>query len=486
MAFVAAESSQINAFLAKFHHALIMETRAASKFDRFVLTLALLLGTGGMSSFYIKVFNSAPPLPTPVVEMPIYLLMILAVVVRFKDTVLGIITLSPMVPTVILILISYRWSLDPTITKREGVFYAVMFTYCATLAYTFTWRELIDILWKVCVFVCAFSILLFFAVPSIGKMAETHVGALSGMWMEKNLAGQVAVFSAIVALSRAAILPKTALSSLVSYLMFAAMLLLTTSKTCLVAFLIGSALFGWVGLMRRNIIVCLVTTTITVLILGPAVYLVSQETEAVLKLLGRNSTFSSRADIWRAIQFSISDRPRLGHGFAAYWSESYDFGTRHYVFKDLGFKAHSAHNSWYERELALGYIGKNLMSFEISLALFVAVIKVRRSKGSYFAIPLLIAAVIIGNFEAVLASITNFAGMLTVIVLAKSIRFTPLADKGSGLQEYWNHIRAASQDEKEAESKRQNTHRPGGRLTTAHSPQAVYRERRPPPMPSYS
>ncbi|MGB0908682.1 MAG: hypothetical protein ACPGVT_14430, partial [Maricaulaceae bacterium] len=121
--------------------------KSATSVDKIVLAFALLLGSGAYGAFYIKIFNMAPPLPKPIVEFPIYTIMIITAVLRFQNTIFGFLALSPKIPTMVLILLSYRWSLDPFATLQSAVFLIIIGAYFGAACFIFTWREFVDVIW---------------------------------------------------------------------------------------------------------------------------------------------------------------------------------------------------------------------------------------------------------------------------------------------------------------------------------------------------
>ena len=97
--------------------------------------------------------------------------------------------------------------------------------------------------------------------------------------------------------------------------------------------------------MRRHVVFDIPSAWITVFVGVFSVYFIATNQEFILDLLGRSSTFTGRADIWKAIEVSLADKPRLGHGYGAYWSEDYMDSTLLCVIDDLEFVPSHSHNS---------------------------------------------------------------------------------------------------------------------------------------------
>lgn len=392
----------------------------AYEFMTFVLAICMI--SAGIMGLYVKGFNGNPPLPSLAVQLPIMLSMAIVLIVRLKETTFGVLSAAPYVALGLLAVASFKWSVKPTFTLVEGITALLFIVYLATMAWRYSWARLIDGMWYAMFGMVILSIILYFGVPSIGRMSETHVGTMSGLWVEKNAAGQIGVFGAGLALARLAVSPKTAPTSLFSFLIFTAFLLMTTSKTSLVAYILGCAAFGWVFMMRRNTPVFLVTTWVTVVGGFFAVNWVKANTAEVLGMLGRSSTFTGRADIWKALEISLAERPLLGHGYGGYWDEDLMGTSLSYLLEELKYMPNHSHNSYLEMKLSLGMVGAVILGASLAAYFIITLLRVRRTHGSYFAIPFTVSALIIGSFESVLASPGNFAGAVIVLVAAKSVR----------------------------------------------------------------
>ncbi len=408
-----------------------------SSYENITLLLVICMISGGLSSLYLKLFNMLPPAPVMVFHLPILLLPIPIILARFRSAIFGMFALLPFILLMALAAMSYRWSLDPMLTLREAAVSLLIGIYFACIAWSYSWRKIIDITWLAMFLMVLVSLFLFIAMPSLGKMSELFPGALMGLWLEKNSAGQIGAFGAILALARFATRPGKALSSGISFITFTAFLLLTTSKTALIAYMVGCGLFGWVFLMRRHVVITIFISWITVFASIFLVRIAASNQEAILKLAGRNATFTGRADIWKALQISTNDKPLLGHGYSAYWNEKYTESTLSWVAEELQFFPSHAHNSWLEMSLGLGVIGKSLLTLIVVMAVTFTITKLKSSNGSYFALPFLAMACVIGSFESILAYPNNFGGAILILVAAKALCKPMPADRERGLHFIW-------------------------------------------------
>lgn len=411
------------------------------KYEFAIFVAAICMISAGILGFYVKIFNMAPPLPVEVIHLPILCGMALTIILRLRESVFGLLSIFPYFVLMLLAVASFKWSQQPELTLRDSIMAMIYVLYLATMCWCYSWKKLIEGMWIALFGMTIVSILLYFGVPGVGRMAETHIGAMSGVWIEKNAAGQAGVFGAILALARIAISPKTFVSSMVSFFAFTLLLLLTTSKTSLVAYLIGCAGFGWVFMMRRSLPIAMATLWSSIVIGGLAISWVRGNVAEVLGLLGKSATFTGRSEIWQAVEISLARRPLLGHGFSGYWDEVVYGKTLAYVYDDLQFLPRHSHNSLIEMKLNLGLIGAGLMVGSIALYLVISLMKTRKSHGAYFAIPFTAAAIIIGIFESVLANPSNFAGAAIILVAAKMTRPVLLSEMQSGFWMTVNGLR---------------------------------------------
>lgn len=425
--------------------------RYIARFEFAIFVAAICMISGGIMGFYVKLFNMAPPLPVEALHLPIIGGMVLTIILRLRESVFGLLSILPYFFLTLLALASYQWSMQPELTLRDSITAIIYVLYLATMCWHYNWKQLIEGMWLAMFGMTVFSLILYFGIPNIGRMAETHVGAMGGVWIEKNAAGQAGVFGAGLALARLAITPKTFKMSLASFFAFTLLLLLTTSKTSLVAYLIGCAGFGWVFMMRRGLPVAMMTLWTSLVFGGLAISWVKSNTAEVLGLLGKSSTFTGRSEIWEAVQFSLANRPLLGHGYSGYWDEIVYGKTLAYVYDDLQFLPRHSHNSLIEMKLNLGLVGAGILAGCILFYIVVTLMKTRKSHGAYFAIPFTASALIIGMFESVLAYPSNFAGAVIILVAAKMIRPVLLCEMQSG---FWTAVNALRTDNREGPKRR--------------------------------
>jgi O-antigen ligase len=93
-------------------------------------------------------------------------------------------------------------------------------------------------------------------------------------------------------------------------------------------------------------------------VLGLATFAVL-DTEALLELLGKDSTLTGRTSIWDATWRAIGERPLLGHGYSAFWNEASP--TVQLIWIAVGWETPNAHSGFLEILLQLGWVGLGLV-----------------------------------------------------------------------------------------------------------------------------
>jgi exopolysaccharide production protein ExoQ len=136
-------------------------------------------------------------------------------------------------------------------------------------------------------------------------------------------------------------------------------LLVANSATSLFCFILGAGLILATGLpvIRRR--PARVHTLIFTLLLVSGVALLLGGGENAVHVLGRQTNFTGRTDIWRAV-IPVAANPVLGTGFESFW-----LGPRLYlVWSQLSQYMHvnEAHNGYLEVYLNLGWIGVCLIA----------------------------------------------------------------------------------------------------------------------------
>ncbi len=347
--------------------------------------------------------------------------LVLSEVLRNRAAVDRIQLPLPLVMLMSWMLLSTLWSVEPSQTVLK---LAINFGYVLFGLLIAVNRRLGDLLQvfmlSACILLTA-SWLVTYLVPSVGRMQDTaYVGAMRGVFIQKNLLGYFAVLATIAGLCHAWRPESFGRSLLTRWgpaVLGFATLLASTSKTalsvCVAGIAFGVALAG-LARVRRPL-----ALPLTGALAGSTLFggLVAANWPVILRALGRDATLTGRTEIWHVLSYAIKQRPLLGYGWAALWIDGSPTTIRLWA-RNYGEPFYHAHNGYLDLAAQLGLVGVTLSVF---LLLWLLVVYSSR----FFAKPsvtagwpvVLLVVNLMYNFTEVI-SFTNTTWLLLVALAA--------------------------------------------------------------------
>ena len=314
---------------------------------------------------------------------------------------------------------SIAWSVHPDVSIRRG--FAVACTTLAGLALAsrFRWSELARVYGIVfCILIVA-SYAVSLALPSIGVMTEIFPGAWRGLWMEKNGLGGLMAFGACLLGAAALLNPDRAkLFSLFAGLAIG-LVLLSQSKTALGSLLVGMTALGFVWIVQRGPAMGAAATWAGVTGALLAAMFVLLASDVFFSILGKDATLTGRTEIWTAAMRQIEQRPWLGYGYAAVWSDRSGWGPLAWIVHDAEFVPQHAHNSWLEQWLGIGLFGLIAWGLCYLQTVSLALVAVYRERGAMLAFPFLVGFTLVSLTESIAVVYNDFRWVLFVSLAAK-------------------------------------------------------------------
>jgi O-antigen ligase len=314
---------------------------------------------------------------------------------------------------------SLIWSVTPDQTLRR--LFALYFTTLGgvTLAVRYSWARLAEVL--ACCFAVLAVISLFVGlfVPSIGRMPELFPGAWRGVWDEKNALGGNMTLGAALCGAAALLNPRRAALWWSAAMLGVAMVLMSTSKTSLVALALGAGALALVWIVRRGPKAGVAATWSAVVAIGVVGGFAFFASDVVFGLLGKDATLTGRTKIWTAVLRQINERPWQGFGYAAVWDNESPWGPLAWIVHDAGFRPHHAHNSWLEQWLALGLPGLVAWAAFFLQTLVANVVALYREKGAYLSLPFFVIYALMSLSESIAVQYNDMRWAIFVALAVK-------------------------------------------------------------------
>ncbi len=274
----------------------------------------------------------------------------------------------PILALASLAVLSIAWSDYPDVTLRRSasLVTALLWGWYVTARYDL--KDVIAIIRQAIGAMAIASLVVAVGVPTIGGEDPLGPAGWRGIFANKNdlgmamALGSVTYFYTLVAGRQkfVAIMIQT-----VGFLFCLGLLRLAQSGTSLVITLVGIVLCLVVKLTHKRVGVAIIIWTAVLLLLAPAVIIVTNQLGAIAPLLGRDAQLTGRVDLWLILPSYIAERPWLGHGFGAFWVA--DSANVSLIWHAVGWMPPHAHDGWLDALLELGVVGLALVCLQIIL-----------------------------------------------------------------------------------------------------------------------
>ena len=312
---------------------------------------------------------------------------------------------------------SMMWSLDPSMTLRRGFALLMTSAFGIVLAATWSWRDMTQLIAVTFAILAVGSAIASLAAPGFAVHHDIHVGAWKGLWWEKNTLGAMMAFGAAASLAAAAQLPRQRLIWWGFAAFECGMVLMSTSKTALLALLLALAGACGIALVRRGFGFAAVMLFLAGVLGSFLVLVITLAPMAALEALGRDATLTGRTDIWAVLVGQIQAQPWTGYGYGAYWTQEY--GPVFWVRQQTQWPVPTAHNGWLETALGIGLPGVALMATSYVLSLLRAASRLFRGKETYWALVFIALVGLISFTESNLLQRNGLTWVLFVATAAK-------------------------------------------------------------------
>ena len=314
---------------------------------------------------------------------------------------------------------SVLWSINPDQTFRRVI--ALVFTTLGgvVLAARWKWAGLAEILATAIGITAVLSLIVCVAVPSFGRMHELFPGAWRGLWVEKNALGNMMTIGFMSSVAAALLEPRRAKLWWPMAGLSLVLVLASTSKTSLVACLLGCCGLALVWIMRRGPAGKVIGTYGAAVGLLAVGFVALVASNVVLAALGKDATLTGRTQIWTAVMRRIQDRPWLGYGYGAVWDDTSTWSPLAWIIKQAGFRPYHAHNSWLQQWLDLGVVGLTAWALYFIETCTRAIVSLYRSPGAYLAVPFLLVYAMTTLTESIAVVFNDCRWLFFVAIAAR-------------------------------------------------------------------
>lgn len=321
----------------------------------------------------------------------------------------------------LLVAASYFWSIAPDQTVRR-----VFAAYCSALggvvlASRLKWSELAELAACAMAILAVIALLTALVLPSVGIMQSIFPGAWRGVWSEKNaLGGNMALAFAIFG-AAAMLNPRRALLWCGFAVLALLLTVMSTSKTSLVALVLGLGALIFVAIIRRGPVTRVVMVWLAIVAAGMGLGVALFAADAIFDLLGKDATLTGRTKIWAAAMTQIEARPWTGYGYGVVWDDLGPWSPLAAMVRDAGFTPQHAHNSWIEQWLGMGILGLAAFALFYAQTAILTVVALFRDAGAYLAAPFLIVYSLMTITESIAMTYNEFRWVLFVAIAVKLV-----------------------------------------------------------------
>jgi O-antigen ligase len=384
------------------------------------------LEIGGI--IYIMITSEAiniPPSIFNLVNITTYVIVGILVICHWKKVTYIATRDIPLLLLVGLATISIFWSGNPSYTIKDVRGLLRLTLFGAYLAARYSSREQVRLLSWMIGIAMFISTVVALALPDYGTHIVNHHLAWRGIYKHKQFFGRFLSLGISVFLITVFDKQDNKWIALAGLSFTLLLLLVSTSKTSLVAFLMLLLLLPFYKIARQYKYRAAILIIVLFVYVSVASLISLNLETIVVDLLKKDLEFNGRTPIWTLSIEKALQQPWLGYGYSGFWSSEeaqYILSRTWLALEDPNVVFH-AHNGFIDLFLQLGLSGILLfiISFTTLLKRIVTLITLTRSIESFWMIEFL-AIALLANFSesAMILSSTNIYWLLYVMICFSS------------------------------------------------------------------
>jgi exopolysaccharide production protein ExoQ len=264
----------------------------------------------------------------------------------------------------VLAIASTAWSISPEDTLRRSAALVMTILFALYLAARFDHPAQLRLLGIALTIAVMLGLAAAVVWPEVAVMHEEHAGALRGLFTDKNTFGHVAALDVIVL--TACLVAEPNRRGTIGIAMSAALAALVLSESLTAALTVVAAAVA--GLIVAGLRPHRGSSARAVMLVGIILLVMTVVAIVTSWLFGRDPTLTGRTMIWDQSWEFIKERPFLGYGYGAFWSEA--SGPMAILQQAVGWPAPNAHNGYVDLWLQLGLLGLALFAATVLQALW--------------------------------------------------------------------------------------------------------------------
>lgn len=362
--------------------------------------------------------------------LPVYAIVAGLVLLRFKTIARAWPAVLAWACIVSLAFASKYWSIDPSMTGRRVIAMVISGSFAMYLGTSFHGHCLPRLLTHCAFIMGLLSILMVFAVPSIGVHQDVNAGMWRGIWYEKNQMGMVMAAGGTAAAAWAASEDRRWKTPLLTILLCILLVLAARSKTSLLCIMLGVGMVGALWTLKRGG-PALAVAAVWMGVVGGAAgwWLWTYESAEILAALGKDPSLTGRTGIWDALFVKIAERPWTGYGYNAFWG--LDSEPALWVRYQTGWVVPSAHNGWIDLLVQLGWPGAVLVGTIMTSSYVLTLLRLPTAglREGFWGIAYLSVYILLTFSESVLLSAQSLPWTLCLAILARAVYPEPPFDR---------------------------------------------------------
>ncbi len=251
--------------------------------------------------------------------------------------------------------LSSLWSQFPEFTLFNATQVIISTLFGLYFATRFSLKEQVELVARYLLIVGILSTVVALVFPLVGVDQIIHPGAWKGVYGQKNILGSMMVLSSLTFLA----LPKenSTLYKWFGFTFSLVLMLLSTSKTCLVVSLLMILIIIFYRNFKWQGKISVIFLNLFILIFACVAVLVLTYWIELLTGLGRDPSLTGRTPIWNVMITRLMEQPLFGYGLSVFWAPDSPYAIE--VSQALGnsWIPPSGHNGFLDLSVDVGFVG---------------------------------------------------------------------------------------------------------------------------------